>query len=103
MARQRRRRIVDGESVRNTGMGVDRFGGPVVDPTENVLALVDVEKDHWKELRETDLAHDKELRDAESRYNDGMRQADNRRTKDLAELKQTYDKQISDILTVQVK
>lgn len=85
------------------GMGVDVFGGPVIDPTENVLSLVDVQTEHADKLRQTDRDHEKDLRDAESRYQDGMRAADNERQRDLANLKERYDKQISDILTVQVK
>lgn len=84
-------------------MGIDTFGGPVIDPTENVLSLVDVEKGHAKELRQADLDYDKDMRAAEARYQDGMRLAEKEKQQALAELKQGYDKQISDILTVQVK
>lgn len=85
------------------GVGVDVFGGPAIDPTENVLSLVDVEKGHWKELRQSDRDHDRDLRAAESKFQDGMRNAEKDKQTALAELKQGYDKQISDILTVQVK
>jgi hypothetical protein len=74
------------------GIGVDALGGPVIDPTENVLALVDVQ-----------TIHQNEMRVAESQYQNGMREAEVRRLSDLASLKERYDKQISDILTIQVK
>jgi hypothetical protein len=74
---------------RSASVGV---GDPVVDPTENVLALVDVEKAHAKDLRETDLRHERELRDAQIN-----------RIKELAALRDRYDERISNILAVQVR
>lgn len=104
-ARQTRRPVKSSQSKAQSGagMGVDVYGGPVIDPTENVLSLVDVEKAHARELRAADLEHDRDLRTAEARYQDGMRQAEKEKQEALAVLKQGYDKQISDILTVQVK
>lgn len=69
------------------GLGVDSLGGPVVDPTENVLALVDVEK-----------AHAKELREADSNYQDAMREAETRRINELAAQKQTFDLELAKVL-----
>jgi hypothetical protein len=75
-----------------SGLGVDRFGAPVIDPTENVLALVDAES------RRQDG-----LRDAETRYQNAMRLAETKRIDDLAQLRSKNDEQISAILTTQVK
>jgi hypothetical protein len=91
--RQRQRRNPPGR-----GLGVDISGGPVVDPTENVLALVDVEK-----------AHQHELRVLESRYQDAMRKAETRRVNErieaqtirvneLAAQKMMFDLEIAKIL-----
>lgn len=74
------------------GIGIDASGGPVIDPTENVLALVDVEKEHQKELRAAD-----------TKYQDNMRSVAEGHRQEIAALKQYYEKQIGDILTVQVK
>lgn len=53
------------------GLGVDASGGPVIDPTENVLALVDVEKAHAKAFLEVNIQRQDELRQAEmTRVND---------------------------------
>jgi hypothetical protein len=85
------------------GTGVDVHGGPVIDPTENVLALVDVQKDHSLSLRVDDNKYHEAMLAAEAKYQDGMRHAEVEKQRELASLKQVYDKQISDILTVQVK
>lgn len=39
------------------GLGIDSSGEPVVDPTENVLALVDAQSLHAAELREADAKY----------------------------------------------
>lgn len=101
MARQRQiRRTASGGSG---GPAVDRVGAPVIDPTENVLALVDVQKEHAEQLRIADQKYSDDMRRADARFDTEMRRADNQRLSELAALKQNYDKQISDILTVQVK
>jgi hypothetical protein len=71
----------------SAGLGVDASGGPVIDPTENVLSLVDVEKEHAKELREADTILQNALRDAETR-----------RINELAQQKQTFDLELAKIL-----
>ncbi len=85
------------------GLGVDSTGGPVIDPTENVLALVDVEKQHQQELRQSDAKYVDAMRTADAKYQDGMRNAEQAKQESLSLLKQNYDKQISDILTAQIK
>jgi|ERR1700733_5355315 len=74
------------------GKGVDAQGYPVIDPTENVLALVDAEAKYQNGMREM-----------ESKYQDAMRAAESRRLDDLAELRVKYEARISEVLTVQVK
>jgi hypothetical protein len=71
---------------------VDAQGGQVIDPTENVLALVDVEKQHQADIRAM-----------EHQYQNDMRHAESRRLDDLAELRVQYEARISEVLTVQVK
>jgi hypothetical protein len=97
-ARKRIRRRTAG-----VGAGIDVYGGPVIDPTENVIALTEVEKEHQKELRETDVRHQADLRIADQKYNDKMLEFEITRQRDLATLKQQYDLQISTIVTVQTK
>lgn len=61
------------------GKGVDFLGGPVIDPTENVLALVDAEAKHRDDLRAAD-----------ARYFDAMREAETKRVDDLAKQKSEH-------------
>lgn len=63
------------------GVGVDRTGGPVIDPTENVRQLVL----------------------AESKYQDAMRDAETRRINELAVLRQTYETRIANMLSQSVE
>lgn len=81
-----------GHGKGNRGLGIDALGEPVVDPTENVLSLVDVQKEHQKELRAAD-----------TKYQDDMRRVADDNRREIAAVKQFYDQKISDILTVQVK
>ncbi len=110
MARQMRR----GGTTAGRGPAVDAQGAPVFDPTENVLALVDVEKAHGAELRRADKeAHtlviaaiekgfDYRLAD-ERRFQDTMRAAEIKRTDDLAAQATRFMDKIDAILTSQVK
>jgi len=83
--RQIRRPV--GRFFGSTGIGVDASGGPVIDPTENVLALVDVEKKHQQDLRAADTLRQDDLRDAETR-----------RINELATQKQTFDLELAKVL-----
>jgi hypothetical protein len=69
------------------GAGVDASGNPVLDPTKNVLDLVDAAINRQDDLRELTAAHvkeivalraeyDKELREAETNRIDAIRQVD---------------------------
>jgi hypothetical protein len=68
-------------------MGVDAAGGPVIDPTENVFALVEAERNHRDALR-----------DADNRFSDAMREAETRRLNELAEQKLMFDLELAKVL-----
>ncbi len=87
----------------SNGLGVDAFGGPVIDPTENVLSLVDVEKGHASELRSFQDRHADEMRKVTLEKQDELRDAETRRLDQLAELRQYYEAQASENLRTQVK
>jgi hypothetical protein len=74
------------------GIGVDARGGAVIDPTKNVLDLVQAESKFQNGMRE-----------AGEKYQNALREAESKRVDDLALQKERYEKQISDILTVQAK
>jgi len=79
---------------RNTsgiGLGVDVTGGPVIDPTENVLALVDVEKSHANELRLLETRYQNDMREAAfSALKDSL-DAETRRIDQLAAMRDYYN------------
>lgn len=96
------------------GLGVDASGGPVVDPTENVLSLVDVEKEHAaqlrasdKELLTTNIAALKDqfklLNDHVVQFQNGMRDAETRRIDQLAQTRQEFQNTIRDMLAESVR
>lgn len=79
---------------KTTGLGVDAHGGPVIDPTENVIALTkaeakrqddlrvaereltDAKLAHVKEIGKLRAAHQHQLDEAESKRLDSIRQVD---------------------------
>jgi hypothetical protein len=75
-----------------TGIGVDYQGAPVIDPTKNVLDLVDAES-----------RFNAAARAADNRFHDAMRDAETRRVNDLEAQKVRYETQAAAVLTVQVK
>lgn len=89
-ARQKRRAVGGGRTGSGAGMGVDTFGGPVIDPTENVLGIIDAESRHRDALR----AADNKLHDAErlwhEKFQTSMRQAETQRINDLSMVKVRY-------------
>jgi len=89
-SRQRRRPFAPPDGA--SGKGVDWRGAPVIDPTENVLALVDAESKFQNGMRE-----------AQAKYQDGMRESNKERLTQLSAQREMYESRISDILTVQVK
>jgi hypothetical protein len=72
-----RRRLHEPQPKRGgvAGIGVDSSGGPVIDPTENVIALVEAESRRQddlrvaaKELNDTKVDHQKEISDLRSQH-----------------------------------
>jgi len=85
------------------GVGIDAAGAPVIDPTENVLALVDAQA---RFQREKDADAEKYLA-AEiahvQKYFDMVINSERRRVDDLSALRKDYDKQISETQREQMK
>ena len=74
------------------GTGVDIYGGPVVDPTKNVLDLVKAESKYQDAMRE-----------AGDRMQAALANAEQRRQDDMAALRLSYDSRIAEDLRVNVK
>lgn len=85
------------------GVGVDAKGGPVVDPTQNVLSLVDVEKEHARELRAANVRYYDAIRKADNHHHDSMRAKDNQRSDELDKVRAYYEARIDDMNTIAVK
>lgn len=81
------------------GVGVDSRGGSVVDPTKNVLDLVEAGNKYQDSMREARA----ELAKAEQRRTDDLSEAERRRIDGLAELRREYDTRIAEDLRVGVK
>ncbi len=85
------------------GIGVDAAGGAVIDPTENVLALVDAQARFQGEKD----ALTAKLSANESawviKYFEALMAAERTRVNDLASQKSSYDKQIAETQTTQLK
>jgi hypothetical protein len=77
-------------TTQDRGLAVDRFGGPVVDPTKNVLDLVQAA------IRRQD-----DLRDAEAKFQNAARDAETRRVNDLAALRVQYETIIENMRSAQ--
>ena len=82
----------NGVSPSAAGTGVDIYGGPVVDPTKNVLDLVKAESKYQDAMR-----------DATDSKQKALAQAEQRRIDDLAALRLAYDQRIAEDLRVNVK
>jgi hypothetical protein len=82
----------NGVSPSAAGTGVDIYGGPVVDPTKNVLDLVKAESKYQDAMRDAVDSKQKALDNAEQR-----------RIDDLAALRLAYDQRIAEDLRVNVK
>jgi hypothetical protein len=74
------------------GLGIDAAGGPVIDPTQNVLQLVDAA-----------IGRQDDLRAAEAKYQDGMRAAETYRINRESELRQRYEERIARMLQTSVE
>lgn len=85
------------------GISVDASGAPAFDPSENVYFLVQVEKDHAREIRLIEKGHAQDLRTADKELAKERDEAEKRRVDDLAALRLTYDTRIAENLRVEVK
>jgi hypothetical protein len=94
---------------RGPGKGIDAQGGPVIDPTKNVLDLAKAEskyQDAMRDaserfmigLRETDARFQNAMRDTESRIQNWMRDAQDKRIAEIAAQRQFYETRIADLL-----
>jgi len=86
------------------GLGVDVFGGPVIDPTANVIALSQAANKRQDDLREAENQRQDDLRAASSRiYQVEMRSLETivdiygRHAKELDEIRAYYAKEIRDL------
>jgi hypothetical protein len=66
---------------------VDRVERTVIDPTKNVLDLVEAERKHRDSLRAADM-----------KFQDSMREAETRRINELSALKQIFDTEMAKVL-----
>jgi hypothetical protein len=85
------------------GEGIDAAGNAVIDPTKNVLDLVRAESIRQDGLREAESRFQKFARDAEARKAAELRMAESARIDQLAQLRQSYESRISDMLAESVK
>jgi len=59
----------------NSGLAVDAHGGPVIDPTENVIALTEAANKRQDDLREAAQRREDDLRTAMAKRDDDLRDA----------------------------
>jgi len=69
----------DNRGTAGKGPAIDAAGGPVVDPTENVRALVESGLHRQDDLREMDAKHVREILGLRSTYEDLLRKAESDR------------------------
>lgn len=65
--------------------------GPIIDPTKNVLDLVDAESRHRDSLREADNKYHDAMRSWHEKFQSSAREADTRRIDDLASIRVQYE------------
>lgn len=109
----------------STGIPVDSSGGPTIDPTRNVLDLVNAESTKRDLLRDADAKYQDAMRqsqeklikiyhdtgnefqnfarEAEANFSKTQRDAESKRLDQLADLRQIYDTRIADILAESVR
>ena len=78
-------------SPAKTGQGVDSFGGPVFDPSANVLQLVDAESLRQDGLRQAESRHIREVRDLESRH-----------IREISEMRADYENKLRNAETARI-
>lgn len=103
MVKETRNKVIAPDATSNPGLAVDAGGNPVIDPTKNVLDLVDaserrtddlmaaaeklsaVKHQHSRDLIELNSQHSRELREAETKRLDAIRAVDTAAAKVLAD------------------
>jgi hypothetical protein len=60
--------MVDERADTSQGLGVDRYGNPVIDPTKNVERLVEEAVKRIDDLRTESQAHSREIRDSDKEF-----------------------------------
>jgi len=85
------------------GVGVDAGGAPVIDPTENVLALVDAQARFQREKDDLVARNLSDRIENVHHFFDMVIVAERRRVDDLAVLKKDYDSQIAETQRGQMK
>ena len=85
------------------GIAVDSFGNSTIDPTKNVLDLVNAQANFQAKIDEMSQAARKAETDWIVKHFEALMVAERRRLDDLAEQKKDYDKQISETQTGQMK
>jgi len=69
--------------------------GRVVDPTKNVLDLVEAESKYQDAMREGESKYQDAMREAEARLQNAMREAEIRRIAELAQQQQSFEVELS--------
>lgn len=77
------------------GVGIDAYGGKVVDPTANVIALVQSESKRHDELRAADQKRADELRGSDTKRLDDLRAAESRRVDEQANIRAHFQEQLA--------
>lgn len=80
------------------GVGVDSRGGAVIDPTKNVLDLVQAAIQRQDDLRREAEKLQNAMRDADTRRLNELREAETRRINELATQKQAFDTEMARVL-----
>ena len=80
------------------GIGIDKFGNQVVDPTKNVLDLVLAAVKRLDDLNDAMTKRADDLRVANTRYQDALRDAETRRINELSAQKQTFDLEMARVI-----
>ncbi len=90
---RRRRRRPQQMDFGRTGMGVDIYGGAVIDPTENVKALAESAAVHQdkihsitQELNESRISHQKEIGELREKYQNLLRDAESARLNSIRQV-----------------
>jgi hypothetical protein len=79
----------------NSGVGVDFHGGPVIDPTKNVLSLVEAAVKRTDDIANARVEYERICRALESKRLDDLRAAESRRVDELLKLRAEFSDQLS--------